>query len=1553
MVKDTERATLEATLKMDGKQPLSLMDELNKTLESFEKKIKKGYKLGFTKESLADLQYTIKEMALLGNHFKDLRVTTGKGAAGIKNIGERFRYLADNLIPLKTRLKEINKEFATLRTLYSGTDALINKARISGTKDYLNFGTDQGLRYQTLSTQYDSLVKQPERIEKMERAIQEKLNPALREQRKATEEAERVQKSYNNRLEYTNKVLPMVQLNIMANYAAINKLVSGFKYLLNYTVQYDEELHQLQAISGMSSSSLSKVRDTIESVAMATEFSSLEIAKASTVLAQAGLSATQIQRTLPSIAKLATATGTDLATSTDVITSTLNVYNMQVSEAEHVTNALTTAMNESKATISQFQTGLQYAGNIASQLGVSFEETTAAISAMTQAGIRSKSTLGTGLRAILTEFSKPSKTLITQLEKVGLSIEDIDVRSKGLSNVLKTLKTAGFGVTEALRGMQRRSATALVSLMSQVDFMDELRLKMAGSTAATKANETQMEALAKQMKNFQNVMSNAATQGLEPFIRLLSNLLAILNKMANSPVGKGLLSVLLTGVAAGGIKTAFTMASATIKAITGNLNILGQSAYITGISKTITMVSKFSAAHGKLAATGLILKSLFGGFTGIATIATIIYQIADAMGAFESAGEKAKARLDEIKGEAEELKTTGELIQDFQERLVRDRKRLEDSTEKNIFVREILTRLPEANKLLDVTSASLEDVRKALEELNNVNLDRTINSLEKMAKAAEKALISGIEEDSKRLAGGENWYERIFGPNTKDVKRYRRSYEQLQSILPANTLKNELLDYYNDSYVSSGARFWAGVDNKHYNRYIKSIIGGKLGSEPLISGPIQDLRNYYRNMTGLTNTQKAVQIESLTADADINASFGGALRSLAEEFRSMGELLDRKLERGIKTEFDEDTARLIESTKSSITSFDDTLKKQDFYLSRGSLTDEQSAELTNSLNTLLEQYKALNDIGEAKTYEDLRKAYGYSSETMDKKVDAILKNSDEAMTEEDVVRAIVDSEDKSNRNQLIVEISDRINKVIETLNSVGLPLPANITEDVGIFDTAIKAKQKLQSKAKNKADIGRLGEAIKQDITNKYSLERASADKLLESSTISVADHELRLNAIRMEEKKKLDEVTDSTNKLLNKGVGRIGPKFDTAAASMNKFFKDLDASIAKVETTFVEAEKVLDQVLARQQGRISAAGLVYGKSSVINQYEQNVAQDIEDSQIAARLTNLKNKRAGYQSALDMLRSSSGYQNVMERYKAAEARYDSAVDRGSWNEAREADRIMKELGNANKKYAEEEKKLTSNIAQLDESIIQLDTTLKESEELAKKPPVDQIVYGAKAAMSNYAKQQEELGYTTLAGSVGYMTTQGIDALDSSMTSMFQNILDGSQRAGDAFKDFGKTVIKTLRDVAVQMAVKQGLTMLFSAFGEETPTDIRPSFLQTQAVGGLINGPVKNRDSVPTMLMPGEYVLKKSAVDTIGRDYLDSLNANASATMGAADQYINSSRSDTVKDSTGAGGTVNVYVVGQEQQQSMTPNDVIVTISQDMLKGGQTKKLVKSIAMGSI
>jgi hypothetical protein len=43
---------------------------------------------------------------------------------------------------------------------------------------------------------------------------------------------------------------------------------------------------------------------------------------------------------------------------------------------------------------------------------------------------------------------------------------------------------------------------------------------------------------------------------------------------------------------------------------------------------------------------------------------------------------------------------------------------------------------------------------------------------------------------------------------------------------------------------------------------------------------------------------------------------------------------------------------------------------------------------------------------------------------------------------------------------------------------------------------------------------------------------------------------------------------------------------------------------------------------------------------------------------------------------------------------------------------------------------------------------------------------------------------------------------------------------------------------------------------------------------------------------------------------------------------------------------------NVFVVKPDSQPAMGPNDVLVTVHEDILQGGATKKLIKQVAQGA-
>jgi len=95
----------------------------------------------------------------------------------------------------------------------------------------------------------------------------------------------------------------------------------------------------------------------------------------------------------------------------------------------------------------------------------------------------------------------------------------------------------------------------------------------------------------------------------------------------------------------------------------------------------------------------------------------------------------------------------------------------------------------------------------------------------------------------------------------------------------------------------------------------------------------------------------------------------------------------------------------------------------------------------------------------------------------------------------------------------------------------------------------------------------------------------------------------------------------------------------------------------------------------------------------------------------------------------------------------------------------------------------------------------------------------------------------------------------------------------------------------------------------------------------------------------------EFMVKKSAVDALGMDYMRTLNNTTSrVTSGMSAPAVGSALKSAMANS--GGGLVNVWIVSPDQMGSAGPTDIVATISDDINRGGPIKKLIKSVQMGA-
>lgn len=275
-------------------------------------------------------------------------------------------------------------------------------------------------------------------------------------------------------------------------------------------------------------------------------------------------------------------------------------------------------------------------------------------------------------------------------------------------------------------------------------------------------------------------------------------------------------------------------------------------------------------------------------------------------------------------------------------------------------------------------------------------------------------------------------------------------------------------------------------------------------------------------------------------------------------------------------------------------------------------------------------------------------------------------------------------------------------------------------------------------------------------------------------------------------------------------------------------------------------------------------------------------------------------------------------------------------------------------GSALEKHTADVAKLTAELSKLEQERAQLEQ-----------------VFGAKGLIPATFSQGFDQAIASIKGASDFgmtfsqMMTMNIGgALEQTRQSFgtfFSDILTGSQTVLGAFGNFTKSIISMLEDMVAKALAMQLFNFLVglvapTAFGPSTggiTEGLRADFgvggtgratLPGFSEGGSVTQGTASRDSVLAKLQKGEFVMRRSAVDSVGTSFMENLNRNGS-------QSLKDMRSMPQLIAPQAKQEMKVFVVAPTAKPQMSPSDVLLILQDDMLKGGTTKQLVRHISQG--
>ena len=218
----------------------------------------------------------------------------------------------------------------------------------------------------------------------------------------------------------------------MVGYGVAAAAAAG--YVVKSFADFDQAMSNVQAATHESTENMDLLREAAIQAGADTAFSASEAAGAIEELAKAGVSTTDILNGgLKGSLDLAAAGGLGVADAAGIASVALTQFKLSGSDVGHVADLLAAGAGKAMGDVSDLGAALKQSGLVASQTGLSIEETTGALAAFAAAG-NIGSDAGTSFKTMLLRMTPQSKQAAKIMEELGISAYNAQGQFVGLAN---------------------------------------------------------------------------------------------------------------------------------------------------------------------------------------------------------------------------------------------------------------------------------------------------------------------------------------------------------------------------------------------------------------------------------------------------------------------------------------------------------------------------------------------------------------------------------------------------------------------------------------------------------------------------------------------------------------------------------------------------------------------------------------------------------------------------------------------------------------------------------------------------------------------------------------------------------------------------------------------------------------------------------------------------------------------------------------------------------------------------------------------------------------
>lgn len=401
-----------------------------------------------------------------------------------------------------------------------------------------------------------------------------------------------------------------------------------------------------------------------------------DFAQALYFVASSGAKVAQVMPITTAAVKLSAAGMGDASTVAQILTSAVNAYGASNLSAAQAADVLTEAIKVGKAEPEALASALGRVIPLAQTMGVTFAETAASVSTLTNTGL-SAAEATTALRAVLTTLVKPAQQTKEEYKKLGFTVDGLQksIAEHGLNETLVMMKNRIgdnkdalgklFPNVRALTGFLALTGKNAAQVAKNVDLVTH-------STGA--ANEAFKRAAESDAFKFRKALAGLQVAAVKLGATLLPFVTQLVGDLANLASGfdglsqtqqKWILISLGVAAAIGPVVTLLGNMTILLGGLVRGLSLVGTAFYaLAGASNT-------AAVGNQLVTTSFLemdaaAAPIIGSLTLIATGLAIIVGVGiigflavttDAWGNFSAAEQEAADATNELAGALDALKT--------------------------------------------------------------------------------------------------------------------------------------------------------------------------------------------------------------------------------------------------------------------------------------------------------------------------------------------------------------------------------------------------------------------------------------------------------------------------------------------------------------------------------------------------------------------------------------------------------------------------------------------------------------------------------------------------------------------------------------------------------------------------------------------------------------------------------------------------------------------------------------------------------------------------------